>query len=191
MATWRGGPSGETIRALRAENRALRAEATQSSAEARVFRIETEKLRAENKHLAERDLAVENAELRERLRQFMQTLSEPAPLLWNLPLTLVKSRLLGALYHNLGVVTRDRLELAIKLGRETNSKSLDVHICQLRRIMRPHCVNIRSVNRVGYEIPPESRPRLAALIEKQRRATAAATKSIKGSHQGEQHARLA
>lgn len=132
-------------------------------------------------------LRAENDELRERIRQLEKVLRDPIPNLWNLPLTKMKSRMLGVLYRTPGIVTRERLRAAIRgLDSDADTKVDDVHLSQLRRTLRPHGIRIETVHDSGYRLPPESRARLAGLINQQARVAAAAIKPVNGAHQNGQ-----
>ena len=136
-----------------------------------------------------KDLRTENEELRERVRQLEELLRDPIQPLWNLSLTKTKERMLGILYRTPGVVPRERMDFALHgADSVTDLKCIDVHLSGLGRRLRPHGITIETVWGVGYRLPPESRERIAALIEKQQRGAAAAVKPINGAHQGERHA---
>jgi len=122
-------------------------------------------------------LRAENDELRERVRQFQQILSDPLPLLWNLPLPVMKARLLGILYRTRGLVPRERLQVAMRgLDSDADPKGIDVHICQLRKRLKPHDITIENMRGNGYALPAVSRTKISALIERQKQAESEAVR---------------
>jgi DNA-binding response OmpR family regulator len=140
----------------------------------------------------ERALRAENDELRERVRQLEEALSPALPPTWDLPLPAAEARALGVLFRNPGIVTRDSLYVAMcGIGSESDSRVVLVRLVSLRRHLRPHGVEIRNAYGKGYFLPPESRARVAALIEEQRRVAAAAVKQINATHNGGKHVVLA
>jgi DNA-binding response OmpR family regulator len=162
-------PIGQTIRELRAEIRVLRAE--------------SKELLAKNVSLTQSN------ETLIRLHEIEEAFDEPIPLMWNLPLTKIKRRLLGILYRTPDIVPRERLcVLMWGVDSGKDPKGIDVQICQLRQRLRPHDIAINTAWAIGYELARESRPKLQALIDQQARVAAAAVRPINGVTLGASHA---
>ena len=63
--------------------------------------------------------------------------------------------------------TKDQMMTMLYADRpdeEPDSKILDVMICKMRKKLRPHGVEIRTIHGAGYELPPTSREKIKALM---------------------------
>ena len=52
------------------------------------------------------------------------------------------------------VVTRGDIQGQVFGGQQMSKRSLDVHICALRKKLSPHCLEIGSVRGIGYRLNP-------------------------------------
>jgi len=63
--------------------------------------------------------------------------------------------------------TKDQMMTMLYADRpdeEPDSKTLDVMICKMRKKLRPHGVEIRTIHGAGYELPSTSREKIKALM---------------------------
>ena len=63
--------------------------------------------------------------------------------------------------------TKDQMMTMLYADRpdeEPDSKILDVMICKMRKKLRPHGVEIRTILGAGYELPSTSREKIKALM---------------------------
>ena len=76
-------------------------------------------------------------------------------------------RMLLGLLMRLHRATKDQMMTMLYADRpdeEPDSKILDVMICKMRKKLRPHGVEIRTIHGAGYELTPTSREKIKALM---------------------------
>ena len=81
-------------------------------------------------------------------------------------LTYSERMLLGLLMRR-NRATKDQMMTMLYADRpdeEPDSKTLDVMICKMRKKLRPHGVEIRTIHGAGYELPSTSREKIKALM---------------------------
>ena len=81
-------------------------------------------------------------------------------------LTYSERMLLGLLMRR-NRATKDQMMTMLYADRpdeEPDSKILDVMICKMRKKLRPHGVEIRTIHGAGYELPSTSREKIKALM---------------------------
>jgi two-component system cell cycle response regulator CtrA len=81
-------------------------------------------------------------------------------------LTCSERMLLGLLMRR-NRATKDQMMTMLYADRpdeEPDSKILDVMICKMRKKLRPHGVEIRTIHGAGYELPSTSREKIKALM---------------------------
>ena len=81
-------------------------------------------------------------------------------------LTYSERMLLGLLMRR-HRATKDQMMTMLYADRpdeEPDSKILDVMICKMRKELRPHGVEIRTILGAGYELPSTSREKIKALM---------------------------
>jgi DNA-binding response OmpR family regulator len=81
-------------------------------------------------------------------------------------LTLSERLLLGLLMRR-HRATKDQMMTMLYADRpddEPTSKILDTMICKMRKKLKPHGVEIRTIHGAGYELPPASREIIKALM---------------------------
>lgn len=72
-----------------------------------------------------------------------------------IPLTLTELRLIKELASENRVTPREEIQKRLFDGRtEVGSRALDVHVCTLRKKLKPHNLSIVSMRGVGYKLTP-------------------------------------
>lgn len=105
-------------------------------------------------------------EAREEIRQLKESIQPPKMFLPNWKLFPTEQRILSAFYlhHDLHEETIRRL---LKHPDPVSLNIVRVHICHLRRKIKPRGVVIKTVHSWGYRLAPESIPVIQAALQQQ------------------------
>jgi hypothetical protein len=120
-------------------------------------------------------------EQKEKIRQLEEQLGFhlEAPLV--LRLTPAQSAMFGCLYKR-PLASRESMqqacETAIGCGRGAEIKTIDVHMVKLRKRLRPHGIEIRTVWGRGYQMPDDSKQVVRDLFIQEAAQQAAAAAII-------------
>ncbi len=122
-------------------------------------------------HLARIEaLEAENARLRDRIDvlEGMTGTTGPEILPAFLGLTPKEAVLVGGLRRRKSCTKEQLLTIiygALPPDDQPEIKIIDVFVCKIRKKLAPHGIMIRTLWGLGYELPPDSRSRLDAMIE--------------------------
>jgi DNA-binding response OmpR family regulator len=115
-----------------------------------------------------RDLAIENEILQERITQLLPNPLHAINAQSVFGLKKAEAFLFMAMMQARHAASIDYLLAcceAVQNGvYEASKDSIDVHVCRMRRVLRPFGIKIVTIHGSGYELPPASKARARELM---------------------------